>query len=67
MGLTPQTLHFEAHGKNIDVHYVVMAVEAIGWTPTELLRSPTTYDESRDAWFSTVPPYEITPIRFFAG
>jgi len=61
------TARFEAHRKYIDVQYVASGIECIGWAPTELLQSPTAYDESSDAWFGTVPLDKVTSIRLSAG
>ncbi len=47
------TPRFEAHRRYIDVHYIVSGVEGVGLAPTQLLRSPTAYDEPGDVWFGT--------------
>lgn len=65
--LTPGTIRFEAHRKCIDLQYIVSGLERAGWAPLSLLRSPTAYDESKDVFFGTVPPEEVTLIRLAPG
>lgn len=53
---------YEAHGKNIDIQYLLKGEERIACLPIEKLKETTPYSEEKDAAFfiASVQPIEMT-------
>jgi len=58
---------FEAHRKYIDVQYVAVGQEIIGWASAGHLTVAADYDEAKEAWFGTLPAADTTFVRLAAG
>jgi len=58
---------FEAHRKYIDVQFIAVGAEVIGWAPLGRLAVTEAYSAEKDVCFGTVPPGEWTPARLEAG
>jgi biofilm protein TabA len=57
----------EAHRKYIDVQYVAAGQEVIAWASTDHLTVTADYDETKEAWFGTLPAADTTFVRLAAG
>jgi biofilm protein TabA len=58
---------FEAHRKYIDVQYVALGREVIGWAYIDRVTVTAAYDEAKDAWFGTRPASETAFVWLNAG
>lgn len=64
--LTIDAVRVEAHRRYVDLHYIISGFECIACAPSELVRSPTVYDESSDVWFGVAPLDVTTLVRLSA-
>lgn len=65
--LTGGEWKFEGHRRYIDIQYIALGEEVIGWAPTGAATVTMAYDEAKDIWLGTVPASEAVPVRLTAG
>lgn len=58
---------FEAHRKYLDVQYIVVGEEVIGWAPLDRVTVTQPYAEAGDALLGTVAEADMTRVRVPAG
>jgi biofilm protein TabA len=58
---------FEYHRKYIDVQFIVMGEETIGWAPAGAMQVTEAYDGEKDICFGTVVEEQRSHVRLRAG
>jgi YhcH/YjgK/YiaL family protein len=58
---------FEAHRLYLDIQYVVVGEELMGWAPLSELRGAGAYNPAKDVLHGLFPAAEMTPVRVKAG
>jgi len=58
---------FECHRKYLDVQFIAMGEETIGWAPAARMTITETYDAGKDICFGTIGAGTWTPVRLYAG
>ncbi|HXY61805.1 MAG TPA: YhcH/YjgK/YiaL family protein [Nitrospirota bacterium] len=58
---------FEYHKKYIDVQYIAVGKEIIGWVPAESIKITEAYDAVKDAAFGAAEAGTWTPLSLQAG
>ena len=58
---------FEGHLRYLDLHYMVIGEEVIGWAASDRAAVTVPYDATGDAWLGRVPMSEVTRVRLAAG
>ena len=57
----------EGHQRYLDLHYMVIGEEVIGWVASDRAEVTTPYDAAKDTWLGRVPRSEVTLVRLVAG
>jgi len=58
---------FEAHRKYIDLQFIAVGAEVIGWAPVGLMAVTEPYDAAKDICFGAAPAGESAAVRIGAG
>jgi biofilm protein TabA len=58
---------FECHRKYIDVQFIAMGEEVIGWASAGAMTVTEAYDGKKDICFGTVAAGKWTPVHLLAG
>lgn len=57
----------EYHRKYIDIQYIALGEEVIGWAPSDRMSVTEAYDPDTDICFGTVEQGKWTPVHLQAG
>lgn len=60
------SIEFEGHKKYIDVQYVVVGQEVMGWAHLSEVQVTTSYDDKTDAWLGFLPIDKVNLFRISA-